>query len=106
MYKLHQLTDAEITFALVSGGHNAGIVCGPENPARSFQVLTRPYDGRYVDADAYLARATAKAGSWWPEWQAWLAGRSGTPVKPPGVGAADAGYAVLADAPGAFVMEK
>ena len=106
VYKLHQLTDAEITFALVSGGHNAGIVCGPDNPARSFQVMTRPHHGRYVDADAYLARATAKAGSWWPEWQAWLAGRSGTPVKPPGVGAANAGYAVLADAPGVFVMEK
>jgi polyhydroxyalkanoate synthase len=107
VYKVHQLVDSEITFALTSGGHNAGIVCGPDNPARRYQVMTRPaHHNRYVDADAYLAQAKRKEGSWWQEWRAWLAAHSGAKVSPPPMGATEQGYAVLADAPGTYVFEK
>src|SRR5574337_1029567 len=34
VYKLHHLCDAEITFALTGGGHNAGIVSEPGHPGR------------------------------------------------------------------------
>jgi polyhydroxyalkanoate synthase len=68
--------------------------------------MTRRYDGKYVDPDAYLAQAAQKDGSWWPEWHAWLKRRSGEPVPPPAYGATDNGYAPLADAPGAYVLEK
>jgi polyhydroxyalkanoate synthase len=105
-YKIHLLTDTEVTYLLATGGHNAGIVSEPGRDGRSFQVLTKTADDRYVDPDAWSAQAPRKQGSWWPEWVAWLAARSGDPVAPPGVGAAAAGYAPLGDAPGSYVLQE
>jgi polyhydroxyalkanoate synthase len=68
--------------------------------------MTRQYDGKYVDPDAYLALAEQKDGSWWPEWHRWLASRSGEPVAPPGYATAASGYAPLGDAPGTYVLAK
>ncbi|MCX8006107.1 MAG: alpha/beta fold hydrolase, partial [Burkholderiaceae bacterium] len=88
VYKLHLLTDAEITFVLASGGHNTGIVAAPDNPRASYRWLHRPYDGNYVDPDTFLQQAARESGSWWPRWQGWLAAHSGVPVEPPSLGAA------------------
>ena len=106
VYKLHLLTESEITFVLAGGGHNTGIVSEPGGRNRGYRLMTRPHQGKYVDPDAYLAQATSKEGSWWPEWRAWLASRSGEPVAPPPCGAPGGGYAALADAPGTYVLEK
>jgi polyhydroxyalkanoate synthase subunit PhaC len=103
VYKLHLLTDTEITFVLTSGGHNAGIVSEPGHPYRHFRVGTRPAESPYVDPDAWVADAGVKEGSWWPEWAAWLRTYSGADVDPPKLGAAAAGYAPLCDAPGTYV---
>ncbi len=105
VYKLHLLTDAEITFLLTSGGHNAGIVSEPGHPHRRYHVATRRHDERYLDPDHWLTTAAAKEGSWWPEWIAWLGARSGPAVASPAMGAPEAGYAPLADAPGTYVFE-
>jgi len=104
VYKIHLLTGTEITFALTTGGHNAGIVSEPGHAGRSYQVMTRPVERTYVDADAYAAQAPHKQGSWWPEWQRWLAARSGARVAPPPVGAPQKGYAPLESAPGTYVL--
>lgn len=93
-----------MTFVLTAGGHNVGIVNEPGRPNRSYQILTRAYDGKYIDPDAYLARAAHHEGSWWPEWQAWLAAHSGTQMEPPQMGALEKGYAPLMDAPGSYVL--
>ena len=106
VYKLHLLSDTEVAFVLAGGGHNTGIVAEPGGRNRGYCVMTRPYDGKYVDPDAYLALAKQKDGSWWPEWHRWLASRSGEPVPPPAYGAPAGGYAPLGDAPGAYVLEK
>jgi polyhydroxyalkanoate synthase len=103
VYKLHLLTDAEITFVLTTGGHNAGVVSPPGQPKRSHRVLTRKAGGRYIDPDVYLSHAERHDGSWWPHWQAWLARHSGPPAAPPTIGAPDAGYVALVDAPGRYV---
>jgi polyhydroxyalkanoate synthase subunit PhaC len=105
VYKLHLLTDAEVTFLLTSGGHNAGIVSEPGHPHRHYRVATRRHDDRYLDPDHWLQTAQAKEGSWWPEWIAWLGARSGAPVAPPSMGAPAGGYPPLADAPGSYVLE-
>ena len=55
VFKIHLLTDTEVTFLLTSGGHNAGIVSEPGHPDRSYQVLTRGADAPYVDPDRWLA---------------------------------------------------
>ena len=104
-FKIHLLTDTEVTFVLTGGGHNAGIVSEPGHPRRSYQVLTQAHDDRYVDPDAWLAAAERHQGSWWLEWARWLDARSGAPVSPPPMGNPAAGYRVLGDAPGTYVMQ-
>jgi polyhydroxyalkanoate synthase len=81
-------------------------VSPPGHPGRSYRLRVRPEDGKYIDPDLYLAHAERKSGSWWPEWQRWLARHSGRPGAPPATGAADAGYAVLGDAPGRYVLMR
>ncbi len=103
-YKINFLTDTDVTYLLATGGHNAGIVSEPGHDGHGFQVMTRKADDRYVDPEAFLAQAPQKQGSWWPEWVAWLAARSGEPVDPPAMGAAD--HVPLADAPGTYVLQQ
>jgi poly[(R)-3-hydroxyalkanoate] polymerase subunit PhaC len=104
-YKINLQLDTEVTYLLTGGGHNAGIVSEPGHDGRSFQVLTKRDQDRYIDPDAFLETATRKEGSWWPEWVAWLNARSGNPVDPPPMGAAAKGYAPLGDAPGTYVLQ-
>jgi polyhydroxyalkanoate synthase len=101
VHKLHFLSPAEITFALTTGGHNAGIVNPPvPDSRRSHRLLTRPAGEHGLAPDEWLAQAPEHAGSWWPAWQQWLAAHSGARVKPPRMGEA------LADAPGQYVKER
>jgi polyhydroxyalkanoate synthase len=103
VYKVHLLTDTEITFVLTTGGHNAGVVSEPGHPHRSYHVATHAAAKRYLDPDAWRAEAQHKDGSWWPEWTEWLAARSGPMAPPPRMGTADLPYRPLADAPGTYV---
>jgi poly[(R)-3-hydroxyalkanoate] polymerase subunit PhaC len=105
VYKFHLLTDAEVTFVLTTGGHNAGIVSEPGHPRRRYRVATKRPNDRYVDAETWHAKAAEKNGSWWPEWIAWLGERSSTAVAPPPMGAPGTGYAPLGDAPGSYVLQ-
>jgi polyhydroxyalkanoate synthase len=105
VYKLHLLTDTEITFVLTNGGHNAGIVSEPGHPHRHYRVVTRPAEGQYHDPDVWNGNARLKDGSWWPEWADWLARRSGDVVSPPAMGAPARGFTSLCDAPGPYVRQ-
>jgi polyhydroxyalkanoate synthase subunit PhaC len=106
VHKIHLLADTEVTFLLTVGGHNAGIVSEPGRNGRGYQVMTTSHADRYLDPDEWAATAPRKDGSWWPEWLAWLTTRSGEPAPPPGMGAPEAGYASLADAPGSYVLQQ
>ena len=103
-YKINFLSDADVTYLLATGGHNAGIVSEPGHDHRAFQVITRKANDRYIDPDAFLAQAPQKNGSWWPEWAGWLNAHSGQPVDPPSMGGA--AYVALADAPGSYVLQQ
>jgi len=105
-YKIHLLTDTEVTYVLTSGGHNAGIVSEPGHPNRSFQIATKRHDDRYEDPESWADRTPRQEGSWWPAWQQWLAQQSGVKVRPPTMGASARGYAALADAPGTYVLQE
>jgi polyhydroxyalkanoate synthase len=104
-YKINFQTDTEVTYLLTTGGHNAGIVSEPDHAGRSFQAMTRKADDHYRDPDTFLVQAPRKAGSWWPEWVAWLDARSGASVAPPPTGAPSSAYTPLCDAPGTYVLE-
>jgi len=105
-YKINLLTDTDVTYLLTIGGHNAGIVSEPGHDGRSFQVMTKPASAHYVDPETYLATAPRKQGSWWPEWVAWLAARSGAAVDPPAMGSARADYIPRYNAPGNYVLQQ
>jgi polyhydroxyalkanoate synthase len=105
-YKIHLLTDTAVTYLLTNGGHNAGIVSEPGHDGRSFQVMTKTSQDRYVDPEAFLAEAPQHEGSWWPALAAWLADHSGAACAPPGMGAEAAGYGPLCDAPGTYVLQE
>lgn len=105
VYKIHLLNDGDITFVLTSGGHNAGIVSEPGHPRRHYRIGHRRLHEPFISAEEWMAAASEHRGSWWPDWAAWLAVRSGAPQAPPPLGAPDKGYPALADAPGAYVRE-
>jgi polyhydroxyalkanoate synthase len=105
VYKIQMLTDADVTFVLSNGGHNAGIVNPPGHPHRHHQIATHKEQENYVDPDAWQHSAVHHQGSWWPCWRDWLAKQSSDQAPPPLLGAASRGYAPLADAPGTYVSE-
>ena len=104
-YKIHLLTDSDVTYLLATGGHNAGIVSEPGSDHRSYRSMTKTAADRYVDPETFQAQAPRHEGSWWPEWTDWLTAHSGPPAVPPVIGAAAAGYAPLCDAPGTYVLQ-
>jgi len=100
VYKIALHADGDLTFLLASGGHNAGIVSEPGSDRRHYRVTTRPRGASYVDPGTWAERTPEHGGSWWPEWQAWLAAHSSAQVPPPAMGEA------LGDAPGTYVLQK
>lgn len=104
-YKIHLQTNAEVTYALTNGGHNAGIVSEPGRGNRHFRVLTQSQDQRYMDPDAFLATAPLRPGSWWEAWVEWLRVRSSSLIGSAPVGSFDQGGAKLQDAPGSYVLQ-
>ena len=107
VYKIHQLADTDVTFVLTSGGHNAGIVSEPGHSGRRFRTALKHNADTCLGPDEWVSAATQKAGSWWVDWQNWLAGHSSQErVRPPVMGAADKGYAPVSDAPGTYVAQR
>jgi polyhydroxyalkanoate synthase len=105
-FKIHLLTDTQVTFLLTIGGHNAGIVSEPGRPHRRYRVTTRSATDRYLDPETWFESVAPKDGSWWPEWVAWLDDHSGAPRQAPEMGAAELGYAPLYEAPGVYVLQE
>ncbi|MFK8250513.1 PHA/PHB synthase family protein [Ancylobacter terrae] len=100
VYKIHYLSDTDVTFALTSGGHNAGIVSEPGHRGRRFHIAEKALDAPCVSPDEWVAAAETREGSWWLAWQEWLVAHSAPArVAPPAMGKA------LADAPGRYVMQ-
>jgi polyhydroxyalkanoate synthase len=99
-YKIHLLTDTEVSFLLTNGGHNAGVVSPPGKANRRYQISTRSHQAPYIDPETWVASMPVHEGSWWPEWERWLAARAGDMVTLPAMGKA------LCDAPGSYVLEK
>ncbi|MFZ9449287.1 MAG: PHA/PHB synthase family protein [Alphaproteobacteria bacterium] len=101
VHKIHLLADAEVTFVLADGGHNAGIVAPPGQAEVGYNVLARPAHAPYADPDTWLAEAPRREGSWWGELVGWLAARSGRPGAPPRLASPG-----LGDAPGTHVLQE
>jgi polyhydroxyalkanoate synthase len=88
-------------YVLSTSGHIAALVNPPGNPKASYR--TGPVDAE--DPQEWLDSAQQFADSWWPDYVAWLAERSGPEVDAPKtLGGED--LPPLGPAPGSYVMEK
>jgi polyhydroxyalkanoate synthase subunit PhaC len=77
-YRTTQLLGGEARYVLTSAGHIAGIVNPPDNP-KTFHYVR---EGCPDDPDSWLDGATKVSRSWWEDWAAWAAERSGPQVDP------------------------
>ena len=93
-YGSARLLGGDVRFALSTSGHIASMVNPPGNPKARFQVA--PARG---SADEWLSSAETIADSWWPDYSAWLAERSGGSRPAP---RADP----RGDAPGRYVLDR
>jgi polyhydroxyalkanoate synthase len=107
VYKIQWLSDADVTFVLTTGGHNAGIVSPPGNAGREYRMTRKDPEAPVLDTDIWYERAPRHEGSWWPAWQRYLARSSSRRQrKAAAPGAPRKGYAALDDAPGSYVRES
>ncbi len=100
-YRTTQLLGGQVTFVLSTSGHIAAMVNPPDNPTAAFQTAPLPYP---ADPGEFLAAARTVAGSWWPDYSSWLAGRSGGQKKSPGQ-LGRKGYPMRGAAPGTYVHD-
>ncbi|MFB9149784.1 PHA/PHB synthase family protein [Roseovarius ramblicola] len=105
VYKTALFTDCDLHFLLTKGGHNGGILSEPGHARRHYRIGHRPAGAHYRDPDTWLAAHAPVAGSWWPEWERWLArNSSGTvPARAPGT---HKDHPALGDAPGTYIHQS
>ncbi len=112
-YRTTQLLGGSTRFVLSTSGHIASMVNPPTNPKATFRALaddTAPdgtHDGPDNPAEPrdFLRAAQTVPGSWWPDYSAWLAERSGGQQdRPHRLGRKD--YRPLQAAPGSYVLDR
>jgi polyhydroxyalkanoate synthase len=87
-------------FVLSSSGHIQALVNPPAPDSRS---SFRAADELPATADEFASQAPTLPGSWWPDWDAWLAERSGaTKAAPKTLG--NRTYRAQGKAPGTYVL--
>jgi polyhydroxyalkanoate synthase len=99
-YAATQLYRGDIRFVLAGSGHIAGVV----NPPTQQKYGYWTNDRLPPDPNDWLDAATEHPGSWWPDWAAWNAQRSGPkmPARQPGGGE----LAPIEDAPGSYARMR
>ena len=103
-FKLTKAFSGEHRFMLAGSGHIAGVVNPPA--AMKYQHWILPAGVETPDtADAFQKAATEGKGSWWPDWIAWIAPRSGGQVKARVPGKAK-GFPAIEPAPGRYVKQR
>ncbi len=106
VYKILLLSDTEVSFCLVKGGHNAGIVSEPGHPRRHYRLRHHDVERRHIDPERWVATTEKRDGSWWPAWSQWMIEHgAGKTVKPPRMGAPEAGLPPLEAAPGTYIHQ-
>ncbi|WP_188519876.1 PHA/PHB synthase family protein [Alsobacter metallidurans] len=102
VFKVHGLTQSEVTFVLTNGGHNQGIVSPPGRTDRHFRVATSRPQAPHLEPEHWLRDVAVQNGSWWPFWFAWLTQHGqGERREPPVSGR---GPQALVRAPGRYVL--
>ncbi|NQW83289.1 MAG: class I poly(R)-hydroxyalkanoic acid synthase [Alcaligenaceae bacterium] len=90
-------------FVLGASGHIAGVINPPAKHKRHYWVAEQPVNGQ--TAEQWFAEASQCSGSWWPDWNNWLASHSGERVKA-SKKLGNKAYPVLEAAPGSYVKVR
>jgi polyhydroxyalkanoate synthase len=100
VYKSTRLFKGPVRFIIAGSGHIAGVINPPA--AKKYQYWTN--DKLPETIEDWQMGAVEHPGSWWPDWNAWLAPLSGAkvPARKPG----DGKLQPLGNAPGAYVKIK
>jgi polyhydroxyalkanoate synthase subunit PhaC len=100
VYRSAKLFGGPVRYMMAGSGHIAGVINPPA--ANKYQHWL---NNELPDTlEQWQAGATEYAGSWWHDWNAWLAERSGAMVEARRPG--DGEMQVLGDAPGVYVTVK
>jgi polyhydroxyalkanoate synthase len=98
-YRSTQLLGGDSRFVLSTSGHIQALVNPPAEGSRaSYRVTDEPP----LDGEAWAQSAPTVPGSWWPDYDAWLAARSGA-LKPAPKRLGGGGFKATAKAPGTYV---
>ena len=100
-YRSVPLFKGKRRFVLGASGHIAGVINPPAQRKRSHWTNDKLPD----DAQAWLDGATEHAGSWWPDWAAWLKSHAGGQVAAPRT-YGSRGFKAIEPAPGRYVKAK
>ncbi len=100
VYAGSQLFGGPTRFVLGGSGHIAGIAY----PPTAAQYGYWSHAEQPAEADAWLQRASRHNGSWWQDWERWIAPLAGDRVaaRVPG----DGGLEALEPAPGSYVRSR
>jgi polyhydroxyalkanoate synthase len=98
-YVSTQLLGGESRFVLSNGGHIAAVINPPGNPKARYRVG----DGDAPDGETWARGREPVSGTWWEDWDAWLADRTDG-VKPAPRKLGSRKFPPVGDAPGEYVL--
>jgi polyhydroxyalkanoate synthase len=99
-YATTQLLGGNVRFVLSTSGHIAALVNPPGNPKSSYQVSDGPHPAM---AAAWQRDAPRQPGTWWTDWNTWMAERSG-PLRAAPETLGNPAYPPSEAAPGTYVL--
>src|SRR6201993_3855056 len=100
-YRMCRLVSGDVRFTLAASGHIAGVINPASRNKRSFWV-----DGKLgAQPEHWLETAREVAGSWWTDWNAWLATQAGG-VVPARSQLGTARFPEVEPAPGRYVRVR
>jgi polyhydroxyalkanoate synthase subunit PhaC len=102
-YKGARLFGGDRRFVLASSGHIQALVNPPPAAGAASRASYRLADALPETAEEYLAQAPKLSGSWWSDWERWLAERSGA-LKPAPRTLGNRAHKAQAKAPGTYVL--
>jgi polyhydroxyalkanoate synthase subunit PhaC len=99
VFRGSKLFGGPVRLTMSGSGHIAGVVNPPAK--KKYQFWS---NGPAANLQEWMAEAAETAGSWWPDWTAWLAQYSGdkVPARDPSSGP----LKVIEDAPGSYVKSR
>ena len=102
VYKIVHLLQGPVRFVLAGSGHVAGAINPPAQ--KKYQHWVGAAGKFPLSVEEWLAAAKEVSGSWWPDWERWMARRAGAMVaaRQPGAGA----FPAIEPAPGSYVKVR